>query len=165
MIVVLMGVSGSGKTTIGTLLSERTGAVFADADDYHPVANKEKMAAGHPLNDEDRQPWLETLNGVMRGWFGEGRSGILACSALKAKYRETLSAGMPAGTVHFVLLDGSPELIAERLATRKHEYMNPNLLASQLKTLEKPAEGEAFCVVNDRAPGVIVDEILAHVGG
>ena len=165
MIVVLMGVSGSGKTTIGTLLSERTGAVFADADDYHPVANKEKMAAGHPLNDEDRQPWLETLNGVMRGWFGEGRSGILACSALKAKYRETLSAGMPAGAVHFVLLDGSPELIAERLATRKHEYMNPNLLASQLKTLEKPTEGEAFCVVNDRSPGVIVDEILAHVGG
>jgi len=165
MIVVLMGVSGSGKTTIGTLLSERTGAVFADADDYHPVANKQKMASGQPLNDGDRQPWLETLNGLMLGWFGEGKSGILACSALKVKYRDTLSAGMPAGTVHFVLLDGSPELIAERLAARKHEYMNPNLLASQLKTLEKPTEGEAFCVVNDRSPDVIVDEILAHVGG
>jgi gluconokinase len=165
MIVVLMGVSGSGKTTIGTALAERTGAVFADSDDYHPPANKQKMAAGHPLDDADRQPWLETLNRLMLGWYQSGASGILACSALKAKYRDTLSSGMPEGTVHFVLLDGSPELIGERLAARKHEFMNPNLLASQLKTLEKPADGEAFCVVNDRAPAVIVDEILAHVGG
>jgi gluconokinase len=163
MIVVLMGVSGSGKTMIGTLLSERTGAVFADADDYHPAANKLKMAAGNSLDDDDRQPWLETLNRLMQGWFHEGKSGVLACSALKAKYRDTLSAGMPEGTVHFVLLDGSPELIASRLATRKHEYMNPNLLASQLKTLEPPAEGEALRVVNDRQPGEIVDEILAHM--
>jgi gluconokinase len=131
MIVVLMGVSGSGKTTIGTALAERAGAVFADADDYHPLANKQKMAAGHPLNDEDRQPWLETLNRLMQGWLAEGKSGVLACSALKQKYRKTLAAGMPAGTVQFVLLDGSKELIAERLATRHHEYMNPNLLDSQ----------------------------------
>ena len=168
MIVVLMGVSGSGKTTIGTLLAERTGVVFADADDYHPAANKAKMAAGNPLNDEDRQPWLETLNGVMRGWFDAGLSGkssggVLACSALKAKYRETLGAGMPKGAVHFVLLDGSPEMIAERLAARKHEYMNPNLLASQLKTLEQPRPEEAIRVVNDRAPEEVVSEILEHV--
>ena len=95
MIVVLMGVSGSGKTTIGTLLAERMGALFADADDYHPAANKQKMAAGIPLTDEDRAPWLETLNGVLRGWFAEGKSGVLACSALKAKYRDTLAHGMP----------------------------------------------------------------------
>jgi gluconokinase len=99
----------------------------------------------------------------MRGWFQEGKRGVLACSALKAKYRETLAAGMPEGAVHFVLLEGSPALIAERLAARKHEYMNPNLLASQLKTLETPSEGEAFRVVNDQAPTVIVDKILAHV--
>jgi gluconokinase len=161
MIVVLMGVTGSGKSTIGTLLAERTGVAFADADDYHPPANKHKMAAGQALNDDDRQPWLEELNRLMRGWFESGKGGVLACSALKQKYRNTLEAGMPAGTVHFVLLDGSQELIAERLAARVHEYMNPNLLASQLATLERPAD--ALRVVNDRAPEVIVDEILAHV--
>ena len=160
MIVVLMGVSGSGKTTIGTLLAERADAVFADADDYHPLANKRKMAAGQALNDEDRQPWLEELNRLMQGWFAAGKSGVLACSALKAKYRDTLSAGMPADAVHFVLLDGSRELIAQRLAAREHEYMNPNLLDSQLKTLEPPAD--AFAIVNDRAPDVIADQILKH---
>ena len=162
MIVVLMGVSGSGKTTIGTLLAERTGTVFADADDYHPKANKEKMAAGQPLNDDDRQPWLETLNQLMRGWFESGKGGILACSALKEKYRATLASGMPEGAVSFVLLDGSKELIAERLAARKHEYMNPKLLDSQLATLEKPSD--ALCVVNDRAPEEIVEQILREIG-
>ena len=165
MIVVLMGVSGSGKTTIGMALAEHTGAIFADADDYHPVANKQKMAAGNPLNDEDRQPWLETLNQLMQGWFVAGTGGILACSALKAKYRDTLSAGMPAGAVHFVLLEGSKELIAGRLAARNHEYMNPNLLDSQFKTLEPPAadDPDALRIVNDRSPQVIADEILKHV--
>ena len=161
MIVVLMGVSGSGKTTIGTLLAERAGATFADADDYHPLANKQKMASGQPLNDTDRQPWLEELNRLMQGWFAAGKSGILACSALKAKYRDTLAQGIPAGAVHFVLLDGSRELIAERLAARSHEYMNPNLLDSQFKTLEPPTD--AFTIVNDREPAVIVDQILQHV--
>lgn len=161
MIVVLMGVSGSGKTTIGTLLAERAGAVFADADDYHPPANKQKMAAGLALDDVDRQPWLEVLNRLMQGWFTAGNSGVLACSALKEKYRETLHSGMPEEAVHFVLLDGSRELIAERLAAREHEYMNPNLLDSQLRTLEVPAD--AYSIVNDRAPDVIVDEILKHI--
>ena len=161
MIVVLMGVTGSGKSTVGTLLAERWGTVFADADDYHPAANKAKMAAGNPLNDEDRQPWLETLNALMRGWIESGKGGVLACSALKEKYRETLSAGMPKGAIHFVLLDGSPELIAGRLAARRHEFMNAKLLESQFKTLEKPSD--AFTIVNDRAPEIIVDEILEHV--
>ena len=161
MIVVLMGVSGSGKTTIGTLLAERAGTVFADADDYHPAANKAKMAAGHALNDEDRQPWLETLNGVLRSWQASGAGGVLACSALKAKYRETLGAGMPEGAVQFVLLDGSQELIAGRLAQRQHEYMNPKLLESQLATLERPKD--ALRVVNDKSPEEIVREILEMV--
>jgi gluconokinase len=159
MIAILMGVSGAGKTTIGTLLAERTGATFADADDYHPAANKAKMASGQPLDDADRQPWLETLHGVLQGWFEDGTSGVLACSALKAKYRETLGAGI---SVHFVLLDGAKEMIAGRLAKRKHEYFNPALLESQLKTLELPED--AIRVVNDKAPGEVVDEILKRIG-
>ena len=161
MIVVLMGVSGSGKTTIGTLLAERMGAAFADADDYHPAANKAKMAAGHPLNDEDRQPWLETLNALMRSWSEAGAGGVLACSALKESYRATLSSGMPKGTVRFVLLDGSKALIEERLAHRKHEFMNSKLLESQFATLEAPAD--ALRVVNNRSPREIVEQILREL--
>jgi gluconokinase len=161
MIVVLMGVTGSGKTTIGTLLAEHVGAIFADADDYHPAANKQKMAAGHALNDEDRQPWLETLNQLMKGWFDAGKSGVLACSALKSKYRATLAAGMPKGTVSFVWLDAPRELLAERLAERHHEFMNPKLLESQLKTLEPPKH--ALRIVNDRAPEEIVNQIVEHI--
>jgi gluconokinase len=161
MIVVLMGVSGSGKTTIGTLLAERMGATFADADDYHPAANKAKMAAGHPLNDEDRQPWLETLNQLMRGWNDAGKSGVLACSALKESYRTTLASGMAKGTVRFVLLDGAKELIEGRLAKRRHEYMNPKLLESQLATLEPPRD--ALTVVNDKPPEEIVEKILREL--
>ena len=161
MVVVLMGVTGSGKTTIGTLLAKRAGTVFADADDDHPLANKQKMAAGHALNDEDRQPWLEELNRLLVGWFKAGKSGVLACSALKARYRTTLTAGMPADAVTFVLLDGSEEMLADRLAKRKHEYMNPKLLESQLATLEMPEN--ALRIVNDRTPDEVVSQILSQV--
>ena len=161
MIVVLMGVSGSGKTTIGTLLAARVGAVFADGDDYHPLANKQKMAAGQPLDDRDRQPWLEALNRLLQSWFAEGKSGVLACSALKASYRETLQAGMPKGAVNFVVLEGSKEMLAARLSERKHQFMNPGLLDSQLATLEVPSD--AVRIVNDRAPEEIVSQILAQI--
>ena len=162
MIVVLMGVSGSGKTTIGTLLAQRSGVVFADADDYHPAANKAKMAAGHPLDDADRQPWLDTLNQLMRGWFAAGVGGVLACSALKESYRVTLASGMPPGTVRFVMLELTKEQIAQRMAVRHHEFMNPTLLESQLATLEVPKD--AVCVANDRAPDDVVGEILTELG-
>jgi gluconokinase len=156
-----MGVSGSGKTMIGTLLAERMGAVFADGDDYHPLANKLKMAAGQPLNDQDRQPWLEVLNRLLRDWFAEGKSGVLACSALKASYRATLQAGMPKGAVSFVVLEASKEMLAARLAERKHEFMNPGLLDSQLATLEMP--NDAVRIENDRAPEEIVSQILVQI--
>jgi gluconokinase len=162
MIVVLMGVSGSGKTTIGRLLAERMGAVFADADDYHPAANKQKMAAGTPLTDADRAPWLETLNGVLRGWFAEGRSGVLACSALKVAYRHTLAEGMPHGAACFCLLEVPRALLEQRLQARHHEYMSPKLLDSQLATLEAPKD--ALVVENDRPEDAVVDEILQKVG-
>jgi gluconokinase len=161
MIVVVMGVSGSGKTTIGTLLAQRLGVTFADADDYHSVANKAKMAAGTPLNDADRQPWLETLNTLLLSWSGSGRGGVLACSALKSSYRATLTHGMPESAARLVWLDGSKQLLAERLAHRANHYMNPALLDSQLATLEPPAD--ALHVINDRAPAIVVDAIVQQL--
>jgi carbohydrate kinase (thermoresistant glucokinase family) len=160
MIVILMGVSGSGKTTIGRRLAERTGWTFADADDYFPRLLKQKMAAGHPLTDEDRVPWLKLLNRLLKKWDRENTNGVLACSALKEKYHDILKSGI-ATSLEFIFLDGSKDLIAKRLAERHHEYMNPKLLESQLATLETPYD--AVRIVNDRSPDEIVDRILAHL--
>jgi carbohydrate kinase (thermoresistant glucokinase family) len=160
MIVVLMGVSGSGKTTIGMCLAERVGWTFADADDYFPRSMKQKMAAGHALTDEDRTPWLKLLNRLLRKWDREQTNGVLACSALKEKYHDILKDGI-ATPLEFVFLDGSKALIEKRLAERHHEYMNPKLLDSQLATLETP--DDAFRIVNDKPPDKIVDQIMAKL--
>ncbi len=157
-IIVLMGVSGSGKSTIGSALAARAGAVFADADDYHPQSNVDKMHSGIPLTDEDREPWLEILNNLLKEWHASGTSGVLGCSALKETYRQTLKSGMPEGTVRFVLLELPREQIAERMAARPGHFMPPALLDSQIATLEAPAY--ALHITNDAAPDAVVDKIL-----
>ena len=158
MILILMGVAGSGKTTVGTLLAEQMGILFADADDFHPPANKKKMRAGHPLNDDDRVVWLDILNGLLRNWLSDGTSGVLACSALKEKYRSALQREMPVGALTFCLLDGSREMIQARMSKRQHEYMNPTLLDSQFATLERPSPDRAYRVMNDRTPSEVAAE-------
>lgn len=136
MIVVVMGVTGAGKTTVGQRLATALGAEFVDADDYHPPENVAKMRAGVPLDDDDRRPWLAGLNALLREGAARGTGVVLACSALKGAYRATLLAGLPAARV--VFLRGSRELIAARLATRRGHYMNPALLESQFAALEPP---------------------------
>jgi gluconokinase len=138
MIVVVMGVSGSGKTTIGALLAQRLGCDFIEGDDFHPAANVAKMAAGTPLDDADRLPWLAALNATLR----EKRSAVLACSALKQSYREILLKDIPASAL--VYLHGSFELLQARLKSRQHRYMPASLLQSQFATLEPP--GDAIAV-------------------
>ncbi len=161
MILVLMGVSGSGKTTIGSLLAERTGLPFADADDYHTPAGKQKMASGQALTDEERAPWLQELNKLLRKWEADGTGGVIACSALKKKYRVMLEAGIPESNIKLIFLDGPKDVISKRLANRQHEYMNPALLESQLATLEAPAD--AVHIVNNRPAKLVVDEILKDI--
>lgn len=135
--IVVMGVSGCGKSTVGSALAQRLGWQFADGDDFHPPANVAKMRAGQALDDHDRAPWLAALNAMLRASVNEGRPVVLACSALKQRYRDALAEGMPG--LRFVHLHGEPDLIGERLAARQHRYMPASLLASQFATLESPA--------------------------
>jgi gluconokinase len=140
MILILFGVSGTGKTTIGGLLSERLGWRFVEGDDYHSPANRQKMQAGIPLTDEDRQPWLNVLHQIIKELIGQRENVVVACSALKQKYRDRLVAGFEADQFRFALLDLPRDLLRERIEKRHHPYMNPNLLDSQLATLEVPAD-------------------------
>lgn len=155
--IVLMGVAGCGKTTVGERLAARLGWTFLDADDYHPPANVEKMRSGHPLTDEDRWPWLDRLNQLLR----DGGSTVLACSALKQKYRDRIAAGV--ADIRWVHLAGSFGLIESRLAARKGHYMPAALLASQFETLEPP--GAALSLDVTDPPDVLVERILETVTG
>src|SRR5215813_11410351 len=137
MIVLIMGVAAAGKTTIGKILAQRLGWEFADADDFHSQQNKEKLRRGIPLTDGDREPWLKAIHEAMVGWVAEKRNLVLACSALKERYREALDVGPAMRVVH---LKGSYQLISERLAKRTGHFVSPALLASQFETLEEPEE-------------------------
>jgi gluconokinase len=140
MIVILMGVTGSGKTTVAEELQKLTGWEYAEGDNYHSEANRAKMHAGIPLTDEDRAPWLASLHAVLRGWYERGLSGILTCSALKQAYRDVLAGSLPADAWRFVLLQVPVEELKRRLAQRTGHYMNPGLLESQIQTLEEPRD-------------------------
>jgi gluconokinase len=159
--IIIAGVSSSGKTTVAQALARRIGAHFLDADDFHPQANVEKMASGVPLEDDDRWPWLDNLNGALRQAAATGESVVLACSALKQSYRRRLTDGVDG--VQLVLLTGSRALLAARAAARTHRYMPPSLLDSQLATLEPLEPGSGWEI--DVTPPVetIVDELARRL--
>ncbi|MBI5265400.1 MAG: gluconokinase [Bradyrhizobium sp.] len=153
-----MGVSGSGKSTIAEALAKCLSWRFEDGDAFHPAANVAKMSAGHPLTDEDRWPWLNAIADEIGRVYGAGGHMIVACSALKRAYRDVLRRGR--SDVRFVFLNGTPELIATRLARRKCHFMPPELLASQFKTLEPPGTDEHAIAVPIDAP---VEAIVAAI--
>ena len=154
-----MGVVGAGKTTIGRLLAEQLKWEFADADNFHPQSNVEKIRRGVPLTDEDRSPWLESLRASILQWITQNQNVVLACSALKQSYRERLGAGPE---VRFVYLKGTPELIAERLRARHGHFADQQILASQFADLEVPEP--AVTVEISGAPQQIVAEIRQKLG-
>ena len=162
MILVLMGVMGTGKTTVGHLLVAKTGWEFAEGDDFHSKENVAKMHAGTPLTDEDRIPWLESLHRQIVEWQSRGVNAVLTCSALKQKYRDILSAGLPEGTVRFVVLEASRETLEARVSRRKGHFMSPELLDSQLATLEDPRD--ALHISVEHAPEDAVRDILTDLG-
>jgi gluconokinase len=161
MIVILMGVSGSGKSTVAHELAALTGWKFAEGDDYHSEANRRKMHSGIPLTDEDRAPWLASLHAVLLGWLGSGESGILACSALRQSYRDILSKDLPPAAYRFVLLDVPAEILQVRMNQRPGHFMNPALLKSQLQTLELPKD--ALCVDATQPPATVARNILSQL--
>ena len=157
MIVIIFGVSGAGKTTVGKLLARELGWHFLEADDFHPAANIKKMRSGHPLTDEDRWPWLEALREQIERFLAVEEDAVLACSALKRKYREHLRVSPD---VKLIFLRGDFALIEKQLRGRRGHFMNPELLQSQFADLEEPEPDEdALTIELGRTPQAIVEEI------
>lgn len=160
MILVVCGVSGAGKTTVGRMLAQRLDARFIDADDYHPPVNVDKMRRGEPLEDGDREPWLARLATLLDDLRANGTGAVLACSALKRAHRERL--GIDQQEIVSVFLEGRADLIKERISRRDHEFMPPELLASQFDALEAPVDGIRVSIESD--PEVVLDSILRQLG-
>lgn len=161
--LVLMGVASSGKTTVATLLAERLGVTYAEADQFHPQANIAKMSSGTPLTDEDRWPWLVALRDWLSSEAAAGRGGVVTCSALKRSYRDLLRAAQ--GEVWFVHLSGTPDLLAERMGRRTGHFMPASLLPSQLAALEPLDPDEPGWTIDVAAtPEEIATEILDRLG-
>ncbi|WP_423196622.1 MULTISPECIES: gluconokinase [unclassified Cupriavidus] len=158
MIYILMGVSGSGKTTVGQLLASRLHCGFHDADEFHSAANKEKMHAGIPLTDDDRWPWLAAMRAAIDAARAEGRPHVFTCSALRQVYRDRLTP--PDGGVTFVFMKGDAATIGGRLSARTDHFFNPALLQSQFETLEEPRN--ALVLDIRRTPETLVQDILAQ---
>jgi len=157
--VVVMGVSGSGKSTVGVALAERLGWEFVDGDSLHPPENVAKMHAGQPLDDHDREPWLNAIAALIDTWIERGTAGVVACSALKRRYRDRLIHNR--SKVRLIYLRGSHDLIAGRLAARRGHFMPPGLLDSQFAALEPPGPDEDAIVADiDRPVAAIVDKIV-----
>ncbi|GAA1820569.1 gluconokinase [Agromyces neolithicus] len=161
-VVIVMGVSGSGKSTIGVLLARDLGVSFTDADDLHPIANIEKMASGVPLDDDDRRPWLETVGATLAEAERAGTGLVIACSALKRAYRETILGQAP--QTRFVHLHGTREVLAARTEGRTGHFMPTSLLDSQLATLEELEPDEPGIVVDiDRPVGEILADAVSRL--
>jgi gluconokinase len=160
--LVVMGVSGSGKSTIADALAKRLGCRYEDGDKFHPASNVAKMSAGQPLTDEDRWPWLQAIADEIDRICAKGEHAVVACSALKRAYRKILVHGR--SDVRIVFLDGTEALIAGRLAARKGHFMPPGLLTSQFKTLEPPTVDERPLTVSiDATVETIVDDIIGQL--
>ena len=163
MIVVVMGVSGAGKSTIGRMLADALGATFLEADDFHPPANLAKMRGGIPLGDEDRWPWLDAVAAWIDRCAAAGKSGVVACSALKRSYRDRLRAGRPDLQMIFLRVDR--DTLAARLAERHGHFFRPELLDSQLADAEVPLPDERAIVVDaNEPPADVVREIIRRLG-
>jgi gluconokinase len=161
MVIVVMGVAGSGKSVIGSAVARALNWEFADADDLHPAANVEKMRKGEPLRDEDRWPWLEKVAAVMEGWIASGKSGVVACSSLKESYRDRLRDG-DSKAVRFAYLKGTYDLFEKRLRQRQNHFMKSNMLVSQMVTLEEPTGADAIIVSADQPVETIVEQICSR---
>jgi carbohydrate kinase (thermoresistant glucokinase family) len=161
--LVVMGVSGSGKTTVAALLAKGLGWPFVEGDRLHPPANVEKMRQGIPLTDADRAPWLDRIGEALKSWAAEGRSGVMTCSALKRAYRDRVRSARP--DVRFVYLKGSEALIKSRVDARHHEYMPASLLRSQFDALEEPAPDEPVVTIDaGGSPETEVAAVIAALG-